>query len=132
MKYNFIIIIILSLIITCNIFMCFISSTTIESIESKDENDKIKYDSNNYNVDYHDSAKDLEKEQGFGLDPQEIVVYDPEKKQMVSLYVPKNQTSPLYNEPGHYKYSAENYVPSYTETNLLTTNEMRIYKNLFR
>ena len=98
MNFNFIIIIILSLIITCNIFMCFMS-TTIESIESKDETDKINYDSNNYNVEYHDSAKDLEKEQGFGLDPQEIVVYDPEKKEMASLYVPKNQTCLLYTSP---------------------------------
>ena len=132
MKFNFIIIIILSLIITCNIFMCFISNTIIESIESKDENNKIEYDSNNYNVEYHDNEKDLEKEQGFGLDPQEIVVFDQKKKEMVSLYVPKNQTSPLYNEPGHFKYSAENYVPSYTEANLLKTNEMRIYNKLFR
>ena len=133
MKFNsIIIIIILSLIITCNIFMCFISNTTIESIESKDENNKIEYDSNNYNVEYHDNEKDLEKEQGFGLDPQEIVVFDPKKKEMVSLYVPKNQTSPLYNEPGHFKYTAENYVPSYTEANLLKTNEMRIYNKLFR
>lgn len=133
MKFNFIIIIIiLSLIITCNIFMCFISNTIIESIESKDENNKIEYDSNNYNVEYHDNEKDLEKDQGFGLDPQEIVVFDPKKKEMVSLYVPKNQTSPLYNEPGHFRYSAENYVPSYTEANLLKTNEMRIYNKLFR
>ena len=84
------------------------------------------YFENDYN------EKDLEKEQGFGLDPQEIVVFDPKKKEMVSLYVPKNQTSPLYNEPGHFKYSAENYVPSYTEANLLKTNEMRIYNKLFR
>tara|TARA_B100000282_G_C31693849_1_gene472862 strand:+ start:764 stop:1165 length:402 start_codon:yes stop_codon:yes gene_type:complete len=133
MKFNsIIIIIILSLIITCNIFLCFISNNTIETIESKDENDKIDYESNNYDVEYHDNEKDLEKEQGFGLDPQEIVVFDPKKKEMVSLYVPKNQTSPLYNEPGHFKYSAENYVPSYTEANLLKTNEMRIYNKLFR
>ncbi len=95
MKFNSIIIIILSLIITCNIFLCFISNNTIETIESKDENDKIDYESNNYDVEYHDNEKDLEKEQGFGLDPQEIVVFDPKKKEMVSVYVPKNQTSPL-------------------------------------
>lgn len=131
MNFNIIIIIILSFIITCNIFTCIRFNTTIESIEVKND-DKVKYNSNNYDVKYHDDASDLEKDQGFGLDPQEIVVYDPEKKEMVSLYVPKNQTSPLYNEAGHYKYSADNYVPSYTETSLLTTQNMYIYNKLFR
>lgn len=132
MNFNMIIIFILLFIITCNIFTCIRFNSTIESIESKEDSDEIKYDSNNYDVKYHDEESNLEKEQGFGLDPQEIVVYDPEKKEMASLYVPKNQTSPLYNDPGHFKYSADNYVPSYTETSLLTTNEIYTYNKLFR
>ena len=137
MNYNIIIIIILLIIITCNIIFCMRFIPLIETIETnlisdENENEHLRYVTNNYDVKYHDDAEDLEKEQGFGLDPQEIVVYDPEKKKMVSLYVPKNQTSPLYNMPGHYKYSADNYVPSYTETSLLTTNELKPYNKLFR
>jgi len=132
MNFNIIVIFILLFIIICNIFICFRFNSNIENMELEKDNNEVKYDSNNYDVKYHDEESDLEKEQGFGLDPQEIVVYDPEKKEMVSLYVPKNQTSPLYNELGHYKYSADNYVPSYTETTLLTTNEIRTYNKLFR
>tara|TARA_Y100001970_G_C13864282_1_gene665741 strand:+ start:355 stop:708 length:354 start_codon:yes stop_codon:yes gene_type:complete len=106
--------------------------TNLVSNENENKNEQLRYVTNNYDVKYHDDAENLEKEQGFGLDPQEIVVYDPEKKEMVSLYVPKNQISPLYNNPGHYKYSADNYVPSYTETNLLTSNELKTYNKLFR
>ncbi len=132
MNFNIIIILLLLLIIICNIFICFQINTNVENMKVEKDDNEVKYDSNNYDVKYHDEESDLEKEQGFGLDPQEIVVYDPEKKEMVSLYVPKNQISPLYNEPGHYKYSADNYVPSYTETSLLTTNELYTYNKLFR
>ena len=132
MYFNIIIILILLFIIICNVFLCFKFNYIIESIESKNENNEIKYDSNNYNVEYHDDESDLEKKHGFGLDPQEIVVYDPEKKEMASLYVPKNQTSPLYNDPGHFKYSANNYVPSYTEASLLSSRELYTYNKLFR
>ena len=132
MYFNIIIILILLFIIICNVFLCFRFNSTIETIESKEENNEIKYDSNNYDVEYHDNESDLEKKHGFGLDPQEIVVYDPEKKEMASLYVPKNQTSPLYNEPGHFKYSADNYVPNYTEASLLSTRELYTYNKLFR
>ncbi len=132
MNFNIIIILILLFIVICNIFLCIQFNPNLENMDTEKDNDKVKYDSNNYNIKYHDDESKLEKEQGFGLDPQEIVVYDPEKKEMVSLYVPKNQTSPLYNEPGHYKYSADNYVPSYTEKTLLTTNEIQTYNKLFR
>ena len=135
MNYNTIIIFILLTIIICNVLFCIRFTPLIETIENNlmtdNNNEQVSFDTNNYDVEYHDNEKDLEKESGFGLEPQEIIVYDPEKKEMVSLYVPKNQTSPLFNMPGHYKYSSDNYVPTYTESMLLTSNELKTYNKLF-
>ena len=95
-------------------------------------NELTSYDSNNYDIEYHDNESDLEKEQGFGLDPKEILVYDSDTKQLNKLSVPSTQTLPIYNEPGHFKYGASNYVPSYSDSILLSTRHNFYEKTLFR
>lgn len=98
---------------------------------SKDElNELTSYDSNNYDIEYHDNEKDLEKEQGFGLDIQEIVVYDSDTKQLNKLSVPSTQTLPIYNEPGHFKYGSSSYVPSYSDSILLSTRNLYYFNKL--
>ena len=93
-------------------------------------NELTSYDSNNYDVEYHDNEKDLEKEQGFGLESKEIVVYDPDSKQLAKLSIPSTQTTPIYNEPGHFKYGSSTYVPSYTDSVLLSTRHLYYYNKL--
>ena len=100
-------------------------------VSNKDElNDLTTYDSNNYDIEYHDNEKDLEKEQGFGLDIQEIVVYDSDTKQLNKLSVPSTQTLPIYNEPGHFKYGSTSYVPSYSDSILLSTRNLYYFNKL--
>ena len=93
-------------------------------------NEVTIYDSNNYDIEYHDNEKDLEKEQGFGLDIQEIVVYDSDTKQLNKLSVPSTQTLPIYNEPGHFKYGSTSYVPSYSDSILLSTRNLYYFNKL--
>ena len=95
-------------------------------------NELTSYDSNNYDIEYHDNQSDLEKEQDFGLDPKEIIVYDSETKQLNKLSVPSTQSLPIYNEPGHFKYGASNYVPSYSDSILLSTRNNFYERTLFR
>ena len=100
-------------------------------VSNKDElNQLTTYDSNNYDIEYHDNEKDLEKEQGFGLDIQEIVVYDSDTKQLNKLSVPSTQTLPIYNEPGHFKYGSTSYVPSYSDSILLSTRNLYYFNKL--
>ena len=100
-------------------------------VSNKDElNELTTYDSNNYDIEYHDNEKDLEKEQGFGLDIQEIVVYDSDTKQLNKLSVPSTQTLPIYNEPGHFKYGSTSYVPSYSDSILLSTRNLYYFNKL--
>ena len=100
-------------------------------VSNKDElNELTTYDSNNYDIEYHDNEKDLEKEQGFGLDIQEIVVYDSDTKQLNKLSLPSTQTLPIYNEPGHFKYGSTSYVPSYSDSILLSTRNLYYFNKL--
>ncbi len=100
-------------------------------VSNKDElNELTTYDSNNYDIEYHDNEKDLEKEQGFGLDIQEILVYDSDTKQLNKLSVPSTQTLPIYNEPGHFKYGSTSYVPSYSDSILLSTRNLYYFNKL--
>ena len=108
-----------------------ITNDMYSKASNQDElNELTSYNSNNFDVEYHDNEKDLEKDQGFGLDIKEIVVYDPDSKQLAKLSVSSTQTKPIYNEPGHFQYGSSNYVPSYTDSVLLSTRELHYYNKL--
>ena len=81
----------------------------------------ITYDTNNYNVTYHESPENLEKDFGYGLGMNTAFVFDSSANKFITINVPKNQTSHLYNSPGYYKYGNDNYVPSYEESVLLSS-----------
>lgn len=75
---------------------------------------------NDYNVEYHDSVEKISEEQGLGLNSNTVWVFDPKSNKKIALKVPVIQNSPTFYNPGKYNYGASTYVPSYTESVLLS------------
>jgi hypothetical protein len=83
------------------------------------------YEPDNYNVEYHESAEDLEESYGYGLGYKTIFVYDSagsrditgqnDNQNYIAVEVAENQTYPLYNEPNYFRYGNQSYVPSYSD-----------------
>ena len=91
LNYNFLLIGLLIFIIGINLF-------TLSNIEN------MSFEADNYDVEYHESPEELEKQNDFGLDLQPTYMYDPESKKVVGFMIPNNQTNQTYNTIGHYKY----------------------------
>lgn len=75
---------------------------------------------NDYNVEYHDSAEKIADEQGLGLNSNIVWVFDEKSNKKIAMKVPVIQNIPTFYKPGEYKYGASSYVPSYTESILLS------------
>ena len=95
-----------------------------EEENTEDENARV-YESDNYNVEYHESAEDLEESYGYGLGYKTIFVYDSagsrditgqnDTQNYIAVEVAENQTYPLFNEPNYFRYGNQSYVPSYND-----------------
>jgi hypothetical protein len=91
--------------------------------ESDKDNDKYKalldtkYSdiSNNYDVEFHDSAETIDKIDEYGLDKDATWVYDTIQNKLVSIPRPNILSFPTYYVPGTYKYGGSAYVPSYQD-----------------
>ena len=79
-----------------------------------DENTKYKYD--NYDVKYHDSVDDIQKQKGlYDASFGSIIVFDPCGNKIFLPYTPA-QGSFTYYMPGAYIYGASTYVPNYEDS----------------
>lgn len=79
---------------------------------------------NDYDVEYHDSAEKIAKEQQNSIGSNTVFVFDPNRLPepgMIAINAPLVQNSPTYYYPGEYKYGAATYVPDYTESVLLSS-----------
>ena len=93
--------------------------------ENTEDDDARVYEPDNYNVEYHESAEDLEESYGYGLGYKTIFVYDSagsrditcqnDNQNYIAVEVAENQTYPLYNEPNYFRYGNQSYVPSYSD-----------------
>ena len=108
LNFNFLLIGLLILIIGFNLF-------TLSNIEN------MTFEPNNYDVEYHESPEELEKQNDFGLDLQPTYMYDPESNKVVGFMIPNNQIKQTYNSIGHYKYGNQKYVPDYNDSILLSS-----------
>jgi len=108
LNYNFLLIGLLIFIIGINLF-------TLSNIEN------MSFEADNYDVEYHESPEEIEKQNDFGLDLQPTYMYDPESKQVVGFMIPNNQIQQTYNSIGHYKYGNQKYVPNYEDSILLSS-----------
>ena len=94
------------------------------SIDNKDNlpthklDPRIYYNSNNYDVVYHDSISDLSA-QG-GLKSTNINFYNvidsSGKLVSITYYGNNNPTLPIYNTPGSFMYGKKTYVPTYADS----------------
>ncbi len=76
---------------------------------------------NDYNVEYHDSAEQIAKETGYGLDVGTVWVFDPITNKKVALQSAPVQNLPTYYIPGIYKYGARPFIPTYTDGVVLSS-----------
>lgn len=83
----------------------------------------LSYNINKYDIEYHDSPEEIEKDEGYGLGLQTAWVFDPKKQKAVLMQVPKMKTLPTYEIPGYYKYGYSTYVPNYTDSILLSSSK---------
>lgn len=86
-------------------------------------NTSENYNVNKYDIQYHDSPEEIEKDEGYGLGLQTAWVFDPKEQKAVLMQVPKMKTFPTYEIPGYYKYGYNTYVPNYTDSILLSSSK---------
>jgi hypothetical protein len=110
----------------------YVDMKTTESAAKKNANkivdpsdNSVKYDSNNFNVSYHDSIETIVAQNGsLGLESGDAYVID-KSGNMVKLPPVGMGVSPTYYTPGSYRFGTSNYVPSYEDSVYLskTTGE---------
>lgn len=97
-------------------FTNYTSKDEYKPLEENSGAESANFDVNNFNVEYHETAEELEKDFGYGLDIKNMLIYDPQNEKVVSAKIPMNQTLPIYYNPGKYKYGVQKYVPTYKES----------------
>lgn len=77
---------------------------------------KMMYDTNNYNIQYHDDIEDLIAQGGvYDLSFGTMIVRDAAGKEIAIPYVP-GRALPIYNIPGSFTYGSSTYVPNYADS----------------
>ncbi len=90
-------------------------TSTISSITTnKLTNPNPIYDTNNYNVQYHDTEKDIIAQSNINEIPP-IIVKDPSGN-MVELPRTKISGEISYNEPNSFRFGMSSYVPKYEDS----------------
>jgi hypothetical protein len=84
---------------------------------------------NDYDVEYHDSAEKIAKEQQGTFGINTVFVFDPKSNKMIAINTPAMQNSPTYYYPGEYTHGAASYVPDYTDSVLLSKKNNLLNKN---
>jgi len=76
-----------------------------------------KYDSNNFNIQYHDNLTDIQA-QGYANDSSinTIKFHDMSTGNTIAVPVSEIQGNVTYYEPGTYRFGASSYVPSYEDS----------------
>lgn len=124
-KYKIIIILFLILTIFYAFSVVLYKGKTTEnydSINNLNENKiklkSTKYDSNNYDVVYHDIEADLNTQSGIYKTQKNFYNVIDKNGKMISVpyYGNENPTLPIYNQPGSFIYGTSNYTPTYLDS----------------
>jgi hypothetical protein len=76
----------------------------------------LRYDTNNYDIQYHDDIEDLIAQGGiYDLSFGTMIVVDAARKKVAIPYVP-GRALPIYNTPGSFLYGPSTYVPNYADS----------------
>ena len=84
---------------------------------------------NDFNVEYHDPPEVIAKNED--IEFGSVWVYDPIAKKKIAIKRPAMQSNFTYYEPDTYKYGASTYVPSYTDSVLLSRSNNYIGDYIF-
>ena len=102
------------------------SSFWVDYVKKKDNvmDDPIlnsnKYNSDNYNLSYHDSEETIKYQSGlYGSDFGTTMVLDSCGNKILIPYS-EMQGYPIYYKPGTYKYGASTYIPNYEDSVFLS------------
>jgi hypothetical protein len=88
----------------------YVKQTNSEGLES------MKYDLNNYNMQYHDTVEEIMKRQNaYDASFGSIIVRD-SSGNLKSLPTTKVQGNFTYYTPGAYSYGATSYIPNYEDS----------------
>jgi hypothetical protein len=114
----------------CLVLLFSCDSSTIEKenyapLTESPKNDNHKYDSrprnydsNNYDVVYHDTPYDINGQGGIypAYESYYNVIDADGKVTAIPFYGMNNPTLPIYNVPGSFVYGSDTYVPSYEDS----------------
>lgn len=85
-------------------------------IENNPLSNLMFYDTNNYNIQYHDDIEDIIAQGGiYDLSFGTMIVMDAAGKKVAIPYVP-GRALPIYNVPGSFVYGPSTYVPNYADS----------------
>jgi hypothetical protein len=90
-------------------------ATSTNSNGTKETTTKTNYDSNNYNIQYHDTEEDLKKQLDEDLNKNTITVKD-SSGNITKIPWSPTEGNPTYYEPGSIRFGPSNYVPSYEDS----------------
>jgi len=89
-------------------------------IENNPLTNLLSYDTNRYDIQYHDSIEDIIAQGGiYDLSFGSMVVVDAAGKKVYVPYVP-GRALPIYNVPGSFVYGPSTYVPNYADSIFLS------------
>jgi hypothetical protein len=102
----------------------------VDLLTQEEDLTNTKYNDNNYDITYHDSPEDIQKQGGlFDASFGTVMVIDPCGNKLLIPYNPA-QSLPIYYTPGTYKYGSSAYVPSYEDSVYLS--KMTFLSELYR
>lgn len=86
------------------------------SIIDMSDNSITHYNTNNYNVEYHDSIATIAEQNDLNNGDSGIAWVKDSSGKKVALPVIKGVEYTTYYKPGYYKYGGDTYVPSYEDS----------------
>jgi len=87
-----------------------------ESPISQELSEKTNYKTDNYNVQYHDSEKDIIKQNDLDVGLVKPIYVKDQSGNVVELPWTSVKGNTIYNEPGTFRYGSSNYVPNYEDS----------------
>lgn len=84
-------------------------------VNTTTEAPSVTYDSNNYNIQYHDSAADLAKQGIYDISFSTMYVKD-NTGNIIALDFIGDGTTPTYYQPGSFVFGSTNFVPNYEDS----------------
>lgn len=89
-------------------------TTPVEQTITPDE--RTNYNTNNYDVQYHDSEEDIIKQNDLDVGLVKPIYVKDQSGNVVELPWTNVKGNTTYNEPGTFRYESSNYVPNYEDS----------------